>query len=1187
MTNDIHFLSTSLARAAKLFAKEDFASALLQYRSLTKSYKKSADAWFGLACVLHAKRNVKEAEVAYRKVIRLGGSTVVSAWFNLGNLLRDQGFFNEAASAYQAAIVIDLGHAGAKFSLSQLALLRGDWLSGWAGYEFRRSIKGYPVADNKRFHKLMVRCQEWDGGVISGRRRLLVYSEQGAGDTIQFLRFVLRLKDRAQIILALPPVLLPLVEASPEFSELKCVSLMANMPAFDSHISLMSLPHRLGLIDEASLACTAYLKAPLDAYSRWRLALADASGLKVGLVWAGNPQHGNDSNRSMSLGQLSGLLACSGVTWISLQKELRVGDAELLLDLPALRRYGERLTDYGDTAGLIENLDLVISVDTSIVHLAGALGKPVWVMLPKVPDWRWLMTRESSPWYPMARLFRQFALGCWGGVLMQVQQALLSIKMPLPITKPPEINFNEVDAALEASQFDLAATLCDAIELTINADNPTGQGMLAFKRGCIALFLKQWSVAATYYRYAVVILPQLPEVHSNLALALGHLGHDTEAIAMYQIALKLRPGFIDAWRNLGRLHARYHRDIDALDCFHHLLNLRSNDSVVLKEIADCEQRMGRNAAAETHYLRALALRPAYAEAGLNYGRLLRNTDRLDAAENIWKGLLERDPTYSLARMNLAMLDMVRGHWKQGWVNYEARWLVDSMPEFNRTRRDELLARAPEWCGESLQGKTLLVYPEQGAGDTFQFLRFLPALRKRGAYVLLAATPNSQSLIEASGLCGANRLTTDSNDSIDFHVSLLSLPYRLGLDEPGLSMDNPYLQAPQASKASWSERLADAGGLKVGICWSGNPQHANDSNRSVELSVLDSLFVSQGITWVSLQRTLRSGEAECLAKLPQIRRYGELLDDFGDTAGLIANLDLVISVDTSVVHLAGALGKPVWILLSKVQDWRWLLERKDSPWYPTACLFRQRIAGHWSETVDQIKQALAVDSALATKQTGPNINSSAKPSIVVISATRLSKEDFWKQSALGLSLQRYVEQDISFSVRIAYENTRGLPEIFNDCINQVEDSAILVFVHDDVWINEVDFTKLVILGLECFDVIGVAGNRRRVPQQPNWIFSRLQGGRLFKDDRAHLSGFIAHGEAAPGTDSYFGYMPVECELLDGVFLAVKKSSLVQNNLRFDPQFDFHFYDMDFCRSVREAGLRLGTWPIKLIHQSKGG
>jgi GT2 family glycosyltransferase len=203
-------------------------------------------------------------------------------------------------------------------------------------------------------------------------------------------------------------------------------------------------------------------------------------------------------------------------------------------------------------------------------------------------------------------------------------------------------------------------------------------------------------------------------------------------------------------------------------------------------------------------------------------------------------------------------------------------------------------------------------------------------------------------------------------------------------------------------------------------------------------------------------------------------------------------------------------------------------------------------------------------------------------IDIISATRLSESDFWNRSALGISLRR-IGYDRRLVARLAFESRRSLPLIYNARISAANSNDMLIFIHDDVWINDYFLVDRVIEGLRTYDVIGIAGNRRRIPYQPAWLFPDTN---LTMDDRANLSGSIAHGQSPFSQISFFGAAPSDCELLDGVFLAARKTSLTTNGVLFDPQFDFHFYDLDLCRSARQCGLRLGTWPICLTHQSGG-
>ncbi|SCZ87080.1 tetratricopeptide repeat protein [Nitrosomonas mobilis] len=249
-------------------------------------------------------------------------------------------------------------------------------------------------------------------------------------------------------------------------------------------------------------------------------------------------------------------------------------------------------------------------------------------------------------------------------------------------------------------------------------------------------------------------------------------------------------------------------------------------------------------------------------------------------------------------------------------------------------------------------------------------------------------------------------------------------------------------------------------------------------------------------------------------------------------------------------------------------------------------FETALQEMWQEKCTILAKKFVKDTQSSTDAQNPAQNGNQRnvaTAIEIVSATRMSEQDFWQQSALGQSLARHLTQGAKFKINVAYENTLGLSEVFNAAIAQAEDDAVLVFVHDDVWLDEADIAQAILNGLDKFDVIGVAGNKRRLPRQPAWCFLDTQ---FTCDTHDNLSGKVAHGQSAYGKVSEYGDVPAECELIDGLFLAARKQTLIARQVTFDPQFDFHFYDLDFCRTARNAGLRLGTWPIQLTHQSGG-
>ena len=290
-----------------------------------------------------------------------------------------------------------------------------------------------------------------------------------------------------------------------------------------------------------------------------------------------------------------------------------------------------------------------------------------------------------------------------------------------------------------------------------------------------------------------------------------------------------------------------------------------------------------------------------------------------------------------------------GDLARGWQGFAWRWRADAVPPHGLA--------LPEWAGEPLAGRHLLVHAEQGLGDTLQFVRFLPRLRRLAPEsVTLLCQPVLTELLR--DIPGADRVIGPEDDfgACDLRVPLLDLPLRLGVALADLSDGVPYLDAKPALTEIWHRRLGRASGKRVGLVWKGRPQHANDRNRSMRLDMVVPLFALEGVSWVSLQKDPSDAERGLLAGAG-VRDLGDELLTLDDTAAVIAGCELVVSVDTSVAHLAGALGKPVWILLPMVPDWRWLMGRADTPWYPSAKLFRQPARGDWTGVVNAVARDL--------------------------------------------------------------------------------------------------------------------------------------------------------------------------------------------------------------------------------------
>ncbi len=394
-----------------------------------------------------------------------------------------------------------------------------------------------------------------------------------------------------------------------------------------------------------------------------------------------------------------------------------------------------------------------------------------------------------------------------------------------------------------------------------------------------------------------------------------------EAETFYRSALKQEPGLVKAYNNLALL------------------------LVATKRLSE----------AETFYRRALELKPDYADAHCNLGALLVVTAQLSEAEICYRHAIELQRDYPEANFNLGILLLSLGRYTEAWPYYEYRYnpnLKDSaikIPELTY----------PQWQGESLVGKSLLIWHEQGFGDCIQFVRYAPLLKERGVSCLtLACIQPLKTLLETVAGVDAVIADVEAIAPHDYWVFTLSLPlhFGTGLDTiPGTC----YLHALPAREELWRERLQKEN-FKVGLAWKGNADNKNDANRSLPgLTTLAPLWFIPEVSFISLQKGQGEDEANNPPKDQPIISLGSEIGDFADSAAIVEQLDMVICVDTSIAHLAGAMNKPCWVLLPAMgTDWRWLRDCEDSPWYPSMRLFRQKVAGKWDEPVERIRQALA-------------------------------------------------------------------------------------------------------------------------------------------------------------------------------------------------------------------------------------
>ncbi|HTU24766.1 MAG TPA: tetratricopeptide repeat protein, partial [Pirellulales bacterium] len=459
--------------------------------------------------------------------------------------------------------------------------------------------------------------------------------------------------------------------------------------------------------------------------------------------------------------------------------------------------------------------------------------------------------------------------------------------------------------------------------------------------------LGRWGEAATHFERALALKPDWAEPHNSLAIILAQNGHLEQARQRFKRAIALRPDFAEAHNNLGSLFWTENRLDEAAAEYARAIALKPDYAEARANLGNVLARQGRLDEAAAECERAIAVRPDHGLAHKTLADVRLSEGKIDEAAASYERALASNPRWPDAHLGLATCYLTRGDYERGWAAHEWRLEVAGL-----AARPDL----PRWRGESLVGRSLLLVAEQGLGDTIQFARYAREFRQRGARVVLAVQRLLVPLLSIQSL--ADELFTLGSESdwprCDYYLPLLSAPAALGATRaiPG---DVPYLLPDRELSEAWQRELAAIGGMKIGIAWQGSREYFSDPWRSVPLTEFASLAGLPGVQLVSLQKGFGSEQIATVdfAVIDLAERLDNATGPFMDTAAVIRNLDLVVTSNTAIAHLAGALAAPVSLALHFSPDWRWLQERDDSPWYPTMRIFRQTKFGQWGDVFARI------------------------------------------------------------------------------------------------------------------------------------------------------------------------------------------------------------------------------------------
>ncbi|HSI15436.1 MAG TPA: tetratricopeptide repeat-containing glycosyltransferase family protein, partial [Chthoniobacter sp.] len=467
-------------------------------------------------------------------------------------------------------------------------------------------------------------------------------------------------------------------------------------------------------------------------------------------------------------------------------------------------------------------------------------------------------------------------------------------------------------------------------------------------------FLGDRGQAIASFQHSLQLQPNATHTQRNLGDALHAAGRSEEAIAAYRTAIAMSPTDAGAHNNLGNVHLQLGQLVEAGACYERAVQSDPQLLIAMNNLGDVLTKLDRPEDGLAYLRRVLALDPNFADGHLNMGVAYWRLGRFPEAEVCYRRAIALRADFADAHLNLGVSLLLHGHYEEGWHEYE--WYRRSAANAGRLRH----FGTPSWNGSPVEGRTILTYADQGFGDTLQCLRYLPLLlaQSRAARILVECQRPLIPLVRQLGNAQIEFIPHDSSrvaPAHDFQLPLFNLPLVLRHFEP-MSVEGPYLHADEQKRATWRQRLAPNHSPRVGLVWAGNSVHADDRRRSMAPEMLRPILQVPGVTFVSLQ-------IEPRGPLPQVIREAGVLDvrediaDFTDSAALLAELDLIITVDTSIAHLAGALGRPVWTMVSFVPDWRWGMDRTDTPWYLTMRLFRQPQPGDWTSVAEEVAAAL--------------------------------------------------------------------------------------------------------------------------------------------------------------------------------------------------------------------------------------
>ncbi len=966
---EYYYFAAVLSDELNLFDKAEY-----YFAQVLKIKDSFPPAIFGLGKIFRKQNRLHDSLNYFEKYKSLEPNDA-NGFYNAGVIYEKLLNYSESEVNYRKAIELKPNFPEARWNLSLLLLREEKYNDGWKEFEWRKKLSF--------FKKPNFPINEWSNENIEGKS-ILLYTEQGFGDSIQFLRFASFIKNKVKRLDAFVPIQLKrLFESAKIFNEVYSLKENVNPANYSFKMPLLSLPFLIDA-DKSKITLSSTL------FPIVKKEQSTKPNKNIGIVWKGNPAHENSAARDVPLSMILGLFSSrKDCQLYSFQMEQLTDEEQSLLQKFSVIKLSSEINDFFDTAKLLGEMDILITVDTAIAHLSGSIGVQALLLIPRNSDWRW-GNGNRTIWYNSIKLFRQDNSGSWTNALQQLSNELnngnreqleaaaaleyknqqydsaLYLFKKIASIYPDERSFNNLGLTYQLTNNFEEAERCYSKAIKFNPNHSLSYINLAN----LLINKSDFDSAIKVLLSGLDICSDKFELYYNLALAYHKMNEHDTALEYYRKAysINVTPNLVLDYTTLLITMNRNKLAEEILIKHSELLNTNERYYLLLGNIYKTAENYTE---ANSNYQKAISINHNYFEAYLNLASSFFLQRKISESERIYVSMLSHWPDKAEIYYNLGIIKQEQRKLNESVKYLNNALLINNNSEYAYAKSEILLSRKDFIHGlplyerrleflttnvkpklpnswDEMLGKRILIFEEQGIGDTFQFIRFVKLLRKDSAYLQFAVREKLIDFVLYQQIVDdVVNLTNTSTDGFDYIIPIVSLFYLWYTKFHTLPNSGKYLKHFKTNLPTKPNKI------KVAIAWRGNPNPIYHRKRHMKLEQLIPLFKEKNVDYYILQNELTKDEMAIVNHYNNLFFIPELVNSWTELSGLVESCDLIVTVDTVYAHLAGAMGKKVITMLSYSADWRWGEDDSESYWYNNMKLIRQKELDDWSNVIDEV------------------------------------------------------------------------------------------------------------------------------------------------------------------------------------------------------------------------------------------